>query len=387
MPGPNWVFWTCGALLAMLGAWWFYWSLFADRSRGRRRCPRCWYELGGAPGTRCPECGRDAGREVRLFKTRRWWTHAALAVVVLVLATASALTPRVRERGLWSALPTTLVLGVEWVVGKKTVVRLSREREERIFEERLWNWQFAMIAARDEQLIRFRRTWPRDTPLLIQTGSRLARSNSSMAMGIGTPPQSSPPETVDTWLADSGFSANQAEKNPLGGSYFGRVQVSGAVGYSERTFPLPVKLVSTVDEVITPLTGAEVDEFVRRWLDLRLLKMTGTASILTSSDIAAAAANRWGRLTIGFCVEIRKDQLLVAKCRGLNTATRNRLSVRHQRLNLRFLVDPQDFFASDLTDPTWRVIIKSDPEMALRDFDGTHYWKGEFEMPLSDLLK
>ena len=30
-----------------------WWALFADRSRNRRRCPRCWYDMAYTPGMTC----------------------------------------------------------------------------------------------------------------------------------------------------------------------------------------------------------------------------------------------------------------------------------------------------------------------------------------------
>src|SRR5262245_47389730 len=76
---------------ALLALWTvvFVLALFGDRSRGRRRCPRCWYRMEGTPGLTCPECGRVATAEGELLRTRRhpWW--AALGVVILLGALAS----------------------------------------------------------------------------------------------------------------------------------------------------------------------------------------------------------------------------------------------------------------------------------------------------------
>jgi hypothetical protein len=36
------------------------WACFDDKARWRRRCPHCWYDMSGATGLVCPECGRDA---------------------------------------------------------------------------------------------------------------------------------------------------------------------------------------------------------------------------------------------------------------------------------------------------------------------------------------
>ena len=47
------------------------WGLFGDRSKNRRRCPRCWYDMRGSRGYVCSECGHDAVEVRRLYKDRR----------------------------------------------------------------------------------------------------------------------------------------------------------------------------------------------------------------------------------------------------------------------------------------------------------------------------
>jgi hypothetical protein len=68
--------WTIGAAGMVL----LLWALFWDRSRGRRRCPKCWYDMAGVPGLRCPECGKEAKSERQLSATRRRWRWAAAGV-------------------------------------------------------------------------------------------------------------------------------------------------------------------------------------------------------------------------------------------------------------------------------------------------------------------
>jgi len=82
-------------------------GLFADRSRGRRRCPKCWYELTGLEGTRrCPECGRIAKSERSLRRTRRHWI-ASIAGAFLVAVGLTAIGARQVHRHGWiGAVPT-----------------------------------------------------------------------------------------------------------------------------------------------------------------------------------------------------------------------------------------------------------------------------------------
>ena len=76
------------ALVPAIGLLLVCWGLWGDRSKGRQRCPRCWYDMRGTlPRLECPECGHDAGQERQLYRHHRRWRHIALGVV-LVLASA-----------------------------------------------------------------------------------------------------------------------------------------------------------------------------------------------------------------------------------------------------------------------------------------------------------
>jgi hypothetical protein len=100
-----------GSLLALVAIGWWCWTMFIlGRSRGRRRCPKCWYDMSGTDSVRCPECGRAAKSEKRLHRTRRHWRLALLAILPVLLSVYFALLPRIREHGWPAALPTTALI-------------------------------------------------------------------------------------------------------------------------------------------------------------------------------------------------------------------------------------------------------------------------------------
>lgn len=92
--------WLVVGLFGSLGAALLVWAMFGDRARSRRRCGRCWYDMGGVEGLTCPECGRTAKAERWLRRTRRRWGLAALALVVLGVGSAPIAAPWV-DRGGW----------------------------------------------------------------------------------------------------------------------------------------------------------------------------------------------------------------------------------------------------------------------------------------------
>ena len=76
------------AAVTLVGLVFVYRGLWGDSSKGRVRCPKCWYDMRGTvPKLECPECGHDAGQERRLHKHHRRWGRI---VVGLVLALVSA---------------------------------------------------------------------------------------------------------------------------------------------------------------------------------------------------------------------------------------------------------------------------------------------------------
>lgn len=105
----DWLFAAVGWMLASGGTALLIWALFLDRSRGRRRCPRCWYDMAGVPGLLCPECGRTVESEKRLGRTRRRWRWGAAALALGAAGAAVKRTPDYRRHG-WVSLVPSCVL-------------------------------------------------------------------------------------------------------------------------------------------------------------------------------------------------------------------------------------------------------------------------------------
>jgi len=103
--------WLGGALFALLMLWAIWWALFADRSRGERRCPRCWHLMDAAVGLRCSECGLQVKHEAALLATRRKWGLAAMAMAALVAGTLY-LRVTIANAGWWTLLPNRALLTV-----------------------------------------------------------------------------------------------------------------------------------------------------------------------------------------------------------------------------------------------------------------------------------
>jgi HEAT repeat protein len=85
------------------------WSYRGDRSRGRRRCPKCWYDMTGL-ALKCPECGHDAKREQQLFRPCRYRRRFALALLILAASYATWVGPSVKRDGPIAAIPSWVLI-------------------------------------------------------------------------------------------------------------------------------------------------------------------------------------------------------------------------------------------------------------------------------------
>lgn len=86
-----------------------WWALFADRSRNRRRCPRCWYDMAYTPGMTCGECGFVASNEMQFYRTRRRYGLAA-GVILASVAIALFLSGRMTQRSLLAMVPSRVLI-------------------------------------------------------------------------------------------------------------------------------------------------------------------------------------------------------------------------------------------------------------------------------------
>jgi hypothetical protein len=144
--GFDWIFWAIGALAGLCGLALLLWSLFADRPRGRRRCPKCWYDLTASPGLTCSECGHVAHHERSLRSIRRRWRWAIAALPLIAGGYLVSVTPRIGATWRWhgwrGAIPTTALLAGHRWLGEP----LAGDLETRAMMGSPWGWQRAWYA-------------------------------------------------------------------------------------------------------------------------------------------------------------------------------------------------------------------------------------------------
>lgn len=105
---------SIAGVLALGGLVLLVYALFADRPRGRRRCPECAYRMDGIEGRRCPECGKTTKSERRLFRTRRKWRWAAVAALGVIASLPLAGWSRWETKG-WEGVPGDVLVRLAWM--------------------------------------------------------------------------------------------------------------------------------------------------------------------------------------------------------------------------------------------------------------------------------
>ena len=111
-----WLFWLIAAVLAGISIYLLWRSLLRDPDRKKRRCPKCWYDMSGTPGLRCPECGREHSAEKKLYKRRRRRALASIGMGTLIVAFAVGWSPRVAKDGWLGSAPTWALVTAAWIV-------------------------------------------------------------------------------------------------------------------------------------------------------------------------------------------------------------------------------------------------------------------------------
>src|SRR5262245_42612920 len=110
MQGPafNQVLWlTLGGVVAGVGLVLAAWALLRDRRGKGPRCPKCWYDMSGIAGLRCPECGRTAKSSRALHRRRRRYGGLLLGVVLVAASSQVLLQPQRTREGWTRWIPTT----------------------------------------------------------------------------------------------------------------------------------------------------------------------------------------------------------------------------------------------------------------------------------------
>jgi hypothetical protein len=99
--------------VGLVGVVWLIRAVVGNRSKGSRRCPKCWYSMEGVAGRRCPECGREAESERAMLRSRRSKFAVVLATLLSLAAPAGIIGQAyLAEHSASDAIPTWVLARV-----------------------------------------------------------------------------------------------------------------------------------------------------------------------------------------------------------------------------------------------------------------------------------
>ena len=407
----DWVWYGAGVVLALLGLALAYWSLLHDRARGRRRCPRCWYDM-QAPGPdplTCPECGHTAKREQDLSKICRSRNKGLMAILLVLVSCVIGTRPQWLN-GQWvHYIPTTVLvhiapLGEEyWRIVQRiqypkllitakspmTTELYRRLALEEIITDKhlgiLMDRLHSDSSTRVPKIIYAHTKWPRDLTL----GYFLA-SNPYILLN-----PSSVQYTIRARLKLEGheWQAIKYSRRPEFKYFvterFPRElhQVSFELEYyrAEKLVwsgeSLPIELVDSIDEIMTPDDSIELEEKIRDKLRLELHPIP---NFPFNIKLAKSNGVRLNSETWGLQIEVRNRDQVVAT--GHRLFARTYLGSvyglgKSSEVNLDWDRESLLRACEDL-EPQWRIVLVGDPEIALLDLGSDRYWSGEIELPI-----
>ena len=101
--------------IILFGTFLIIWGLIGDRARGRKRCPKCWYDMSGAVGLQCPECGITAKSERAFLKSKRpKWTFVIALCMFMIGGYGFSVNRRITQSESWFAAVPSWVLMAGW---------------------------------------------------------------------------------------------------------------------------------------------------------------------------------------------------------------------------------------------------------------------------------
>lgn len=302
-------------------------ALLADRSRGRRRCPKCWYDMSASPGLVCSECGYEATHVKKFYKTRRRWKVAAIATLVGVAGLAAPKAQEILQDG-WDAVPTLVLLvfygypSLPWYEDVYTVL------DNRVRQGDLWGFEWAILHR-------------------INTNDPQFRGNFAIAL-----PQ--------RWLVGDPieYRVLYTRKGRLEMRVGGRRVWSGIIEAVATVYNEPTDALGTIEDV----------EYVERFA--RAIRMQLPRRSRPPRDWIRVS----GETVIGGRIEIYRDDQRVWEVDAL---WNGRLHLIHTR------IWDSESLSLDPSQATWRAKFTADPTLIFdRAPNATQSWEGTLDIPL-----
>jgi len=400
----DWVFHGLAGLLAVVGLLVLALALFRDRSRGRRRCPKCWYDLAGSgdDNRRCSECGSVARTERKLHKTRRHWRWAMVGVALLIGAHAARVTPNIQQNGWWAAVPTTAIIVISpWLDPMESTLidEMTRRANDDELATWQWEWFFSWGLKNGDRILEPRITtrsrWVRGEPLMAKVSADFhARASSGSIVASPVAPDAN--SIGYSWhpIAEGMYGPNDLQNAGAFGIEMitdWDVEVSTTFAGRRVTWTkrvnAPVRFLQSSRFIVDPardwLVYALVEEELRASIhdhDLHL-SLDRFESQLRSRIIESVFSN----VTFAVDVELLHCGEVVARGQAwCGSDSRHRCS-GFVVPNILPEIPPQLMTELIGNRHKWSVRVQSNRNLAMHDLESQLYWSGSLTVPLDEV--
>jgi hypothetical protein len=396
--------WWAGVAVCAVGVLVVLLALFRDRSRGRRRCPRCWYDMSGVPGLACPECGRTAKGVQSLFRTRRRWRRGAVGLVVATFGVVISLAPGIWNEGSLSLVPTPVLIRFApsawndqvWDAGTQLWVLnpVAKEIQRRLkggetFTEGQWK-----TLLETAKVVRTRPRWCE--------GDIYAQFKLPGWLGVQR-------MYIRAGRDGDAYSAvypvvGPSDTNYLGGVWAGKVG-RGATSAEfelelESVFKgkilIPIGVAADPDEVLLPVRTKEVDKLVQDSMSALVMehpyrsrRHTGLTLFL---NLDAGALAAMADLGVSVRVELLHDGMVLethaARLLPMHPWNSFNLGGGGSRYWSEVPLEklPREVAGDPAAQKQWRIRLAGVQDGLLAWMDIKRYWAGQLEMPMQDLV-
>ncbi len=340
-------------------------------------------------GLTCTECGHTVRREQALYRSRRRRAPILTAVALLPVIVLLFLAPGVRRHGWVSALPDSVLMRFAGTSDSEPDL-YDHELRRRITDGLLATRHYMTLLRNEREdgsppwtiTVRTRDRWPEGVPVQYDVDfDRPPLSGPSwmwtLPLGLSVMPPSGRGQQVH---ADFQGTSSLHLPDSVASLPPGRHEISfdvsvvlvgaaGAAAIWQDTLTHAFEVGGAVEDVIEVVEDPPLAEHFRRSITVHLRR--GNPYVRGTTRLAAL-----GRpVTFGGQLDLLRDGEVVWGC----SIWRDRSGVVQwiDRVGLPPGKGPVESFDGG----RWSLRYRSDPALALRHLDATHFWVGDFTLP------